>query len=102
MSINSALLAGVSGLTANSAALAAISQNIANVNTVGYKRTAAEFSTVVNSQGAGTGYSAGGVLANQRNYISQPGQLQRTNNATDLGIGGQGFASLYPGRGLPR
>ena len=36
MSINSALLAGVSGLTANSAALAAISQNIANVNTVGY------------------------------------------------------------------
>lgn len=91
MSINSALLAGVSGLTANSAALAAISQNIANVNTVGYKRTAAEFSTVVNSQSAGTGYSAGGVLANQRNYISQAGQLQRTNNSTDLGIAGQGF-----------
>jgi flagellar hook protein FlgE len=91
MSINSALLAGVSGLTANSAALAAISQNIANVNTVGYKRTAAEFSTVVNSQSAGTGYSAGGVLANQRHYISQAGQLQRTNNSTDLGISGQGF-----------
>jgi flagellar hook protein FlgE len=91
MSINSALLAGVSGLTANSAALAAISQNIANVNTVGYKRTAAEFSTVVNSQSAGTGYSAGGVLANTRNYISQPGQLQRTSSSTDLGIAGQGF-----------
>ncbi len=91
MSINSALLAGVSGLTANSAALAAISQNIANVNTVGYKRTAAEFSTVVNSQSAGAGYSAGGVLANSRNYISQAGQLQRTTSATDLGIAGQGF-----------
>ncbi|MEQ7155874.1 flagellar hook protein FlgE [Brevundimonas aurifodinae] len=91
MSINSALLAGVSGLTANSAALAAISQNIANVNTVGYKRTSAEFSTVVNSQSAGTGYSAGGVLANQRNFISQPGQLQRTTSSTDLGIAGQGF-----------
>ncbi|KPF78757.1 transposase [Brevundimonas sp. AAP58] len=91
MSINSALLAGVSGLTANSAALAAISQNIANVNTVGYKRTAAEFSTVVNSQSAGTGYSAGGVLANQRHFISQGGQLQRTNTSTDLGIAGQGF-----------
>ena len=38
MSLNSAMLAGVSGLAANSAALAAISQNIANVNTVGYKR----------------------------------------------------------------
>ena len=91
MSINSALLAGVSGLTANSAALAAISQNIANVNTVGYKRTAAEFSTVVNAQNQGAGYSAGGVLANTRNYISQAGQLQRTTSSTDLGIAGQGF-----------
>lgn len=91
MSINSALLAGVSGLTANSAALAAISQNIANVNTVGYKRTSAEFSTLVNSQNQGAGYSAGGVLANTRNFISQTGQLQRTTSSTDLGIAGQGF-----------
>lgn len=91
MSINSALLAGVSGLTANSAALAAISQNIANVNTVGYKRVASEFSTVVNSQTRGAGYSAGGVLANTRNYISQGGQLQRTTESTDLGIAGSGF-----------
>ena len=38
MSINSAMAAGASGLIANSSALAAISDNIANVNTVGYKR----------------------------------------------------------------
>jgi len=50
MSINSAMQAGVSGLSANSAALAAISQNIANVNTIGYKRTQGEFQTIVNSQ----------------------------------------------------
>lgn len=91
MSINSALLAGVSGLTANSAALAAISQNIANVNTIGYKRSAGEFATVVNSQSNGAGYSAGGVLATARHYTSQNGQLQRTSSATDLGIAGQGF-----------
>ncbi len=91
MSINSALLAGVSGLSANSAALAAISQNIANVNTVGYKRTSAEFSTIVNGQNSGAGYSAGGVLANTRNFIAQAGQLQRTTSSTDLGIAGQGF-----------
>lgn len=91
MSINSALLAGVSGLTANSAALAAISQNIANVNTIGYKRSAGEFATVVNSQSSGAGYSAGGVLATARHYTSQNGQLQRTSSATDLGIAGQGF-----------
>jgi len=91
MSINSALLAGVSGLTANSAALAAISQNIANVNTVGYKRTAGEFQTVINAQSQGAGYAAGGVLATARHYTSQNGQLQRTTSNTDLGISGQGF-----------
>lgn len=91
MSINSAMMAGVSGLTANSAALAAISQNIANVNTIGYKRSAAEFQTVVNSQTSGTGYSAGGVLASARHYTSQNGQLQRGSTSTDLGISGNGF-----------
>ena len=91
MSINSALLAGVSGLTANSAALAAISQNIANVNTIGYKRSQAEFQTIINSQNSGVGYSSGGVLATARHYVSQEGQLQRTTSGTDLGIDGQGF-----------
>jgi flagellar hook protein FlgE len=91
MSINSALLAGVSGLTANAAALAAISQNIANVNTPGYKRTISEFQTVINGQSQGAGYSAGGVLATARHFTSQGGQLQRTSSNTDLGISGQGF-----------
>ncbi len=50
MSINSAMLAGVSGLIANSSALAAISDNIANVNTVGYKRNQLNFTNVVTSQ----------------------------------------------------
>ncbi len=61
MSINGAMMAGVSGLTANAAALSTISQNIANVNTVGYKRASTEFATVVNAQTAGVNYSAGGV-----------------------------------------
>ncbi|WP_292228091.1 flagellar hook protein FlgE [Brevundimonas sp.] len=92
MSLNSAMLAGVSGLAANSAALASISQNIANVNTVGYKRTASEFQTLVNSQSGTSGsYSAGGVTTNTRHFISQEGQLQRTNENTDLAIAGQGF-----------
>ncbi|MGI4817344.1 MAG: flagellar hook-basal body complex protein [Janthinobacterium lividum] len=91
MSINGAMLAGVSGLAANAAALSSISQNISNVNTVGYKRVATEFSTVVNTQAAGVSYSAGGVKANTRQFISQPGQLQRTTSSTDLAIAGDGF-----------
>ena len=63
MSINSAMLAGVSGLVANSSALAAISDNIANVNTVGYKRSSANFSTLVTSGSKNQTYSAGGVVA---------------------------------------
>ena len=91
MSINGAMLAGVSGLTANAAALSTISQNIANVNTVGYKRATSEFATVVNSQTQGVGFSAGGVQATARHFISQAGQLQRTTSGTDLAIAGQGF-----------
>jgi len=90
MSINSAMQAGVSGLTANSAALAAISQNISNVNTVGYKRTSSSFATMVNSQSSG-GFSAGGVTAAARHFISKVGNLQRTGESTDLAIAGQGF-----------
>ena len=63
MSINSALLAGVSGLVANSSALAAISDNIANVNTTAYKRNAVNFANVVTAQAVKGQYSAGGVPA---------------------------------------
>jgi flagellar hook protein FlgE len=91
MSINSAMLAGVSGLTANSSALAAISDNIANVNTVGYKRNAANFSSMVTSQSRSTMYSAGGVAAQTRQYVTQQGLNQATSSNLDLAINGQGF-----------
>ncbi len=61
------------------------------MNTIGYKRSQGEFQTMVNAQNQGAGYSAGGVMANTRNFISQAGQLQRTGSSTDLGISGAGF-----------
>src|SRR3569833_1819861 len=91
MSINSAMLAGVSGLTANSSALAAISDNIANDNTTAYKRNEVDFQTLVIVQATGASYSAGGVLSTSRQFVSQQGILQRTSSATDLGISGSGF-----------
>jgi flagellar hook protein FlgE len=42
MSLNSAMQSGVAGLVANSVALQTISNNIANVNTVGYKQGATD------------------------------------------------------------
>lgn len=91
MSINSAMLAGVSGLVANSSALAAISDNIANVNTVGYKRSQANFQTLVSGNNRTASYAAGGVTAQTRQYVNQQGLPQTTTNSTDLAISGQGF-----------
>ncbi|MES2033332.1 MAG: flagellar hook protein FlgE [Pseudomonadota bacterium] len=91
MSINSAMLAGVTGLIANSQALAAISDNIANVNTVGYKRTQANFQTLVTSRSATAAYSAGGVSAQTRRFITTQGLPTQTSRGTDLSISGSGF-----------
>ena len=91
MSINSAMLAGVSGLVANSSALAAISDNISNVNTVGYKRSQANFGTLVSGNNRTASYAAGGVQAQTRQYVTQQGLPQATSNSTDLAISGQGF-----------
>ena len=91
MSINSAMLSGVSGLIANSSALAAISDNIANVNTVGYKRSTANFSTLVTSQSKNATYSAGGVKALTHQFITQQGLTQSSTSNLDLSISGAGF-----------
>ncbi len=90
MSINSSMLAGVTGLTANAAALAATSDNIANVNTVGYKRNQTNFSDMVTAASTHD-YSAGGVAAITTAYVTQQGLLQSTSSPTDLAISGQGF-----------
>ena len=92
MSINSAMLAGVSGLSANSSSLAAISDNIANLNTTGYKRSQVNFANVVTAQATNIGrYSAGGVQGVTRQYVSQQGLIQNTSTPTDLAIAGEGF-----------
>ncbi len=92
MSLNSAMLTGISGLTTNAASLAVISDNIANVNTPAFKKSSAEFANMVASSGARKGiYFGGGVNGTTRQYISQQGNLQRTSSSTDLAIAGTGF-----------
>jgi flagellar hook protein FlgE len=91
MSIYTAMRAGVSGLAANSSALAVISDNIANVNTVGYKRGGITFSALVNAQNANTTYNAGGVLPTVRQQISLQGSLEQSRSPTDFAVSGDGF-----------
>ena len=47
MSLYSALYAGVSGLSAQSSAMAGVADNITNINTIGYKGVQTEFRTLV-------------------------------------------------------
>jgi flagellar hook protein FlgE len=91
MTISSSLAAGVTGLNANATRLAAISDNISNSATAGYKRVQTSFqSMVIGTTGAGT-YSAGGVRASTMRLIDESGPLVSSSNPTDLAIKGRGF-----------
>ena len=91
MSINSAMLAGSAGLRANASALAAISDNISNVNTVGFKRLRNDFTSLVLQQHHETTYNAGGVSASSRALVGEQGALQSSSVSTHLAISGDGF-----------
>lgn len=91
MSINDAMLAGVTGLIANSNALSAISNNIANSQTIGYKTQNVSFSALVTGQSTASSVSAGGVTSVATQNVTQQGQLQTGSSPTDLAISGDGF-----------
>ncbi|MGZ3298288.1 MAG: flagellar hook-basal body complex protein [Asticcacaulis sp.] len=91
MSINSAMQTGVTGLAANSQALTTISNNIANVNTTGYKRGITDFQDIITGSTTSASNNSGGVNAVTRQTITQTGELAATNSSLDLGIDGQGF-----------
>jgi len=91
VSLYSALSAGVSGLNAQSSAMATVADNITNINTVGYKATETQFSTMVGEGRAGATYVAGGVKAVAHSLISKAGLTAPSSNSTDLSINGNGF-----------
>ncbi|MFM1976333.1 MAG: hypothetical protein RL145_1179 [Pseudomonadota bacterium] len=96
MSINNAMLAGVSSLIANSGAMAVVSDNIANVNTTAFKRNRTDFTRLVNPQSKSSTYNAGGVTAQTRQLVRSQGNLNSTATVTDLAISGQGFFAVSP------
>ncbi|OGW15131.1 MAG: flagellar biosynthesis protein FlgE [Nitrospinae bacterium RIFCSPLOWO2_12_FULL_47_7] len=102
MSLVSALYAGVSGLTGNAQAMNIIGDNLANVNTVGYKSSKAVFSdvfsTVLNNGATNMQIGHGSKLQNTQQSFSQ-GAFSASNNALDLAIDGAGFFVVNPGNG---
>ena len=91
MTLFGSLSSGVSGLSAQSSAMGAISDNITNVSTIGYKTTLVNFQTLVTAQTSTTFYSAGGVQSAPRQDTGVQGLLQASTSQTDISISGAGF-----------
>jgi len=83
--------AGISGLNANATRLSAISDNIANTGTSGYKRVVTSFNSMVMGGSHYGPYIAGGVRASTMRLIDERGALTNSSNATDLAVNGRGF-----------
>lgn len=97
------MYSAVSGLRVHQGKMDTIGNNIANVNTVGFKKGQVSFqevfSQVVRGASAPQGGRGGtnpqqvgmGVAMGSINTIHTAGNGQRTDNPTDLMIGGEGF-----------
>lgn len=107
MGILSSFNIGVSGLRASGSAMSVTGDNIANAGTFGFKRSRAEFQDVLARSlkgiDGGDQIGAGTKLAHVAAQFTQ-GNVQRTQNITDLAVNGNGFFSLETpnGRGFTR
>lgn len=90
---------GLSGLNTSSTNLDVIGNNIANVNTVGFKQSQAQFTDVFANSLSGSGSSQVGIgakVATIAQTFSQ-GNITQTNNPLDIAINGQGFFRMSDG-----
>lgn len=95
MSLSSGLNAGVAGLSVNSTRLAVISDNIANSNTNGYRRSDVDFSSIVTASSGGS-FSAGGVRVSTFRDVASSGTLISSSQPTDIAVSGQGLLPVTP------
>lgn len=91
MTLLGSLFAAVSGLNSQGRSLGAISDNISNVSTIGYKGGGVRFSSLVTGKTSAATFSPGGVQAKLFSNIESQGLLQPSQSTTDLAINGGGF-----------
>ncbi|MEO1492527.1 MAG: flagellar hook-basal body complex protein [Pseudomonadota bacterium] len=95
MSLSSGLNAGVAGLSVNATRLAAISDNIANSNTNGYRKTDVDFSSLVTASSGGS-FTAGGVTVSTFRNVAQAGPIITSSSGTDIAVAGSGLLPVSP------
>ena len=91
MSLISVLRTGVSGMNAQSNRISTVAENVQNSSTTGYKRTSAEFSSLLIENNSTTNYTSGAVETKVRRAIGAEGPITFTTSKTDLAIQGNGF-----------
>lgn len=93
--MGSALWTGISGMNASSKELDVIANNLANVNTVGFKSGTTYFADVLSqsiSGGSSGSMQVGrGVSVSEIQTQFSPGSFETTSSSTDVAIDGDGF-----------
>lgn len=103
--MDSGLYAACAGLVARTQALDVAANNLANVNTTGYRGQQQLFREVLATKGTrnlsdiNVAVNSFGVLGGSHVDVA-PGQLERTGNLLDLGIEGSGFFPVQTAAGV--
>lgn len=92
---------GLSGLAAYSRGLQQISNNVANLNSQGFKGSTVSFENILGSNSRsrnGYGNTGGNGVQNAPSQLNfAPGELRQTDRDLDLGIDGEGLLMLMRG-----
>ena len=100
MGLYGLMTTSISGMSVQSDRMGTVADNIANVNTTGYKEASAEFATLV-AEGHVASYVPGSVSTIARRAITHQGDLTYTTSPTDLAISGNGFFVVQSPSGTP-
>ncbi|GAN78214.1 flagellar hook protein FlgE [Acidisphaera rubrifaciens] len=93
MSLFSAMNTAISGLTAQAGAFSNISDNVANSQTVGYKRVDTSFQDYL-TQSTPQVNDPGSVVARPDYVNNVQGTISQTDNPLNMAIAGQGFFAV--------
>lgn len=101
VSLNTLLHIARSGLVSQQTGIDVVANNIANINTTGYKYNRPEFHELLNAQlnppqagdSRASGQAAGTLLAATQGIFAQ-GEIQMTEHEWDMAIEGEGFFQI--------
>lgn len=88
------LFTAISGMKANGTSLSVIGDNIANMNTTGYKASRISFGDVMSqtlTSGTSSSQIGRGTLVSDISPLFTQGSFESTGNALDLAVDGDGF-----------